>query len=100
MSHYIKVKYIIRYTINYLFKYAELNQTQLAKVVLFLFFNKLPLKQITKWNVPKTFKLSKHAKIERVIIIHDYYDYLMLRNETGLNVNHFTLLVSFDFCPV
>ena len=47
-----------------------------------MFFNKLPLKQITKWNVPKTFKLSKHAKIERVIIIQDYDDYLMLRNET------------------
>ena len=84
---------------KHFFKYAELNQIQLAKVILFLFF-KLLMKQITKWNVPKTFKLSKHAKIERVIIIQDYDDYLMLRNETGLNVNHFTLLVSFDFCPV
>ena len=81
---YIKAIYIIRFTINYLFKYAELNQTQLAKVILFLFF-KLPMKQITKWNVPKTFKLSKHAKIERVIIIQDYDDCLMLRNETGLS---------------
>ena len=84
---------------KHFFKYAELNQIQLANVILFLFF-KLPMKQITKWNVPKTFKLSKHAKIERVIIIQDYDDYLMLRNETGLNVNHFTLLVLIDFCPV